>query len=289
MQRLILTVLQAQYTVQGHRIIFGKILWLSVDVVVILTRNHQQAGDQNEVFVSLLGHLCEGQCMDTDYRLLSSRVMDTSNYDPHNKDWKEVPVLVSKNSAKDTLNEKAAICFAKEHQQELHWYHAKDMHRRKVVVDDDLKSKLQSMHSGTTKQHLGRIPLCAGMPVLVTHHFDVEGGIANGSKGIVKQIRYFEGEHDVWYLKSCVVHIKKSIPECMPQLVVHNVPILPDVIDMTFTHPYTKKSCVIKCTQVPVMPAFAMTAHCAQGQAVKHVIIDLESCCGTEVPYVMVS
>lgn len=37
------------------------------------------------------------------------------------------------------------------------------------------------------------------------------------------------------------------------------------------------------------MPAFAMTAHKAQGQTMNSVIVDLESCVGTESPYVMVS
>jgi len=32
-----------------------------------------------------------------------------------------------------------------------------------------------------------------------------------------------------------------------------------------------------------------MTAHCAQGQTMEHVIIDLQSCRGTEAPYVMIS
>jgi len=46
---------------------------------------------------------------------------------------------------------------------------------------------------------------------------------------------------------------------------------------------------MIKRTQLPIAPAFAMTAHKAQGQTLDKVIIDLESCKGTESPYVMVS
>lgn len=69
---------------------------------------------------------------------------------------------------------------------------------------------------------------------------------------------------------------------------MHDVPILPDVIDMNFMHLYTKKSCIM-CTQVPIVPAFAMTVHHAQGQTMQCVIVDLKSCHGTESPYVMVS
>ncbi|KIL57047.1 hypothetical protein M378DRAFT_48892, partial [Amanita muscaria Koide BX008] len=50
-----------------------------------------------------------------------------------------------------------------------------------------------------------------------------------------------------------------------------------------------RDKCVIHCTQVPLLPAFAMTAHRAQGQTLENVIIDLQSCKGTETPYVMIS
>jgi hypothetical protein len=40
---------------------------------------------------------------------------------------------------------------------------------------------------------------------------------------------------------------------------------------------------------VPIVPAYAVTAHRAQGQSMEKVIVDLESCQGTEAPYVMVS
>ena len=59
--------------------------------------------------------------------------------------------------------------------------------------------------------------------------------------------------------------------------------------DMRFVHPYSHKVCTIKCTQVPIMPVFAMTAHKPQGQTMDKVIVDLESCHGMESPYVMLS
>jgi len=47
-----------------------------------------------------------------------------------------------------------------------------------------------------------------------------------------------------------------------------------------------------RCTsrhQVPVVPAFAMTAHKSQGQTMDQAIVDLQNCRGTESPYVMLS
>lgn len=70
----------------------------------------------------------------------------------------------------------------------------------------------------------------------------------------------------------------------MPELPKGYSITLKDRVDMKFTHPYSSKKCTIKCTQVPIMPAFAMTPHKAQGQTLAKVIIDLECCNGTESP-----
>ncbi|TFK58511.1 hypothetical protein BDN72DRAFT_782012 [Pluteus cervinus] len=41
--------------------------------------------------------------------------------------------------------------------------------------------------------------------------------------------------------------------------------------------------------QVPLQPAFCITAHRAQGMTMDRVIVDLSHCSGSESPYVMVS
>lgn len=56
-----------------------------------------------------------------------------------------------------------------------------------------------------------------------------------------------------------------------------------------FKNPYNNEMMSIQCTQVPIVPAFAMTAHKAQGQMMCCTIIDLATCHGTQAPYVMVS
>jgi hypothetical protein len=64
---------------------------------------------------------------------------------------------------------------------------------------------------------------------------------------------------------------------------------LAETVDMTFTHLDSYKKCVLKRTQLPLVPAFAMTAHKAQGKTMEVVVVDLESTRGTESPYVMLS
>src|SRR5882762_6245073 len=58
---------------------------------------------------------------------------------------------------------------------------------------------------------------------------------------------------------------------------------------MSFTHPYSHKHCIIKRRQIPLLPAFALTAHKVQAQTLDKAIIDLNSTWGTESPYVMIS
>lgn len=65
--------------------------------------------------------------------------------------------------------------------------------------------------------------------------------------------------------------------------------MLQDTIELKFRHPHSGKNCQIKRTQLPIAPAFAMTAHKSQGQTMTKIIVDLHSCRGTEAPYVMVS
>ena len=93
------------------------------------------------------------------------------------------------------------------------------------------------------------------------------------------------------YATSCVVESSTITGAPLPTLELHQAVVLQDTINMTFRHPHSGKKCTIRRTQLPILPTFAMTAHKAQGQTMKKVLVDfkLESCKGTESPYVMVS
>ena len=72
-------------------------------------------------------------------------------------------------------------------------------------------------------------------------------------------------------------------------LAMGELPILEDATPMTFTNPYSHKKCSIKRTQLPIVPAFAMTTHKSQGKTLPTAIMDIQSCCRTESVYVMLS
>jgi len=271
---------------RGQENAYGKLLWLSINKAVILTENMRQTGSENEVLNDLLERLREGRCTDSDYNLLSSRVLDNVNV-PW-EEWHDAPIIVTENAQKDALNEHAAIAFAKRTNRDLHWYYAIDTHRGKSV-SDDIQKHLRSLNSGTTNQRLGKIPLVIGMPVMITQNYDVKGGIVNGCTGILKKIRYSTDSNGNRYALSCVVESPSISAEPLSTLPKNHAVVLQETIDIKFQHPHSGKNCQIKRTQLPITPAFAMTAHKSQGQTLKKVIIDLQSCRGTEAPYVMVS
>ncbi|PBK83776.1 hypothetical protein ARMGADRAFT_865186, partial [Armillaria gallica] len=56
----------------------GRLLWLSVDTVVILTQVMHQGGDSNTSFVELLNQLRLGQCTLDDHQALNQRLAENA-------------------------------------------------------------------------------------------------------------------------------------------------------------------------------------------------------------------
>ena len=268
--------------------ILGKLLWLSVNTVVILHETMRQAGPGNAEFVSLLKRLRGGVCTIGDYALLRGRLLQGNNV-TIDEGWASAPVIVTNNATRDAINVRAAYAFAEKTGRDLHWYHAVDTHRRSVITDPALIEALEGQNSGQTKHRLRRIPLVMGMPVSINQNFDVSAGVVNGSWGYVRAVRYSSGEGGRRYLKSCVVDIPNCEDVTVPHLPAHHFPILPDVTELKFEHGASGRRCLIKRKQVPIEPGFAITAHKAQGQTMGKVAVDLAGCSGTELPYVMVS
>jgi hypothetical protein len=277
-----------QTSKRGQENVFGKLLWLSINKVVILKQSMRQTGPENVLFVDLLSRLREGRCTNEDYDLLSSRVLQNM-MDIDWEKWKDTPIIVSENAQKDALNIRAAEAFARRTNQPLHWYHARDTHQRNMVTDPTLNAYLEKLNSGVTNQRLGKIPLVIGMPVMIAQNYDVESGIVNGCTGILKKIRYQKDAQGNRYATSCIVESSTITGAPLSTLDPHQAVVLQDTTNMTFRHPHSGKKCTIQRTQLPILPAFALTAHKAQGQTMEKVLVDLESCKGTESPYVMIS
>ncbi|KAI0821062.1 hypothetical protein BC629DRAFT_1457923, partial [Irpex lacteus] len=94
------------------------------------------------------------------------------------------------------------------------------------------------MPSSSTEQRLGKLPLVLGMRVIVSQNFDVNGGIVNGSTGILKRIRFKLDDNGDRVLTSCVVTLDDETP-ALPGFEPSDAPILADVRSFTIKHPFS--------------------------------------------------
>ena len=276
--------------------VISKILWLSIRKVVIFKEvwrqkiNHvgetAERADSNGQFLELLNRLREGKCTDDDYGLLCTRLATNVNPNWASPDWSDTPMIISQNETKDLLNNSAAITFAKRMGRKLHWYYAADRHNGRLLEDVNLISHLRDLNSSVTNYCLGKLLLVI---IMVASNFDVENGIVNGCSGILKTVRFWVDDNGDRHTLSCVISSESIIGEPLPTLKLHEAVVLTDDKPIQFVHPMSKKKCTIRRMQLPIMPAFAMTAHKSQGLTLQRAFIDLESCKGSESPYVMIS
>ena len=277
-------------TPSGQKTVLGKLLWRSVDTVVLLNEQMRQAGEVNAKFVSLLNRLRDGSCTAEDFELLNTRLISTSHEDLTDELWRSAPAIVSDNAVKDAINVRATLAFAERTNQAVHWFEAIDTYRGTKITDPDVREYMLTQPSGKTGQRLGKFPLVLGMPVIVNQNFDIGSGLVNGSFGYLRDFRSQEDEDGIRSLKSCIVEIPDITCEPLPHLPPKHVAIIPDTVDMRpITHPASGKSCKMRRFQIPLTPGFAMTAHKAQGRTLPHVIVDFAGCRGTKSPYVMAS
>ena len=274
----------------NEAIVFGQLLWRSVTTVVMLTKQMRQEGPENVRFVEMLSRLRDGRCTEEDFDLLNTRLLTTALDKESCHEWHGAPMIVYTNAIKDAINIEATMAFAKRTSQQVHWYHAVDTHKGKPIRDGAISDLLDTLPSNKTGGRVGALPLVLGMPVVLTENIDVAGGIVNGSTGILRKVRYRVDDDDRRFITSCIVELPDVTSDALPNLPPKHVAVLPNNVEMkSFRHPNSGRSCTLRRCQVPLDAAFAITAHKAQGQTMRKVVVDLASCIGTEAAYVMVS
>ena len=269
--------------------IYGKLLWISIKHVIILETVERQRGSGAQELISLLSRLREGRCSTDDFDFLNSRLASRLSSKENIGKWHNAPIIVSENATKDALNIAATQAFARQTGQNLYWYYCTDRHSGDIVNDEGLKQHLLALTSNNTNNRLGRIPLVIGMPVMLMTNFDVLHGIVNGTIGKLKSLQYYVDSDGLRHATSCTIESEHIVGEPLPGLDRNHGVALQDETEMMFIHPYSKKKCKIKRTQLPIQPAFSVTAHKSQGLSLDNVVVDLQSCSGSESPYVMIS
>ncbi|KAK7445783.1 hypothetical protein VKT23_014779 [Stygiomarasmius scandens] len=223
-----------------------------------------------------------------DVALLKTRLASRVQPDWSSKTWATAPLVVSENAVKDAANVEAVKAFAMRTGRPLHWYYASHTHSELDFGNAALREKLCSSKTTNSTKYMGKLPLVVGMPVIITSNFDVGNGVVNGTHGILKKIRYrMDGTHR--HATSCVVQAFHSIGSPMSNLTDMEIPVVEQESEVYYIHPYNGRKLAVSRMQVPILPAFAITCHKAQGRTLDSVVVDLMLCRGSESPYVMLS
>lgn len=85
------------------------------------------------------------------------------------------------------------------------------------------------------------------------------------------------------------IHTPSTRDQPLPYLQPHHSVVIVDTVDVHLWHPFHGGDMKFKCTQVPILPGFAITVHKSQALTLEHAVIDLEGSKGTESHYVMLS
>ena len=212
------------------------------------------------------------------------------------------PAIFPNNDIKCEVNKHRAQVYAAATKQAITWSQAKDKPSSKVLSDKpnivEEKVVWLNRHDKDCGDLYGMLPLAVGMPVALTDHLDrnPEKNLLRGRVGYV----------DSWVLaddEECTFDEERRILRKVPKTVLVQYydwveindelvqvpcpwvidgigrpgvyPVRPWTrawfLDQHRTHPVLS----VKRFQVPLAPAYAMTAHAAQGRTLEAAIIDL--------------
>ncbi|KZV97595.1 hypothetical protein EXIGLDRAFT_607832, partial [Exidia glandulosa HHB12029] len=76
------------------------------------------------------------------------------------------------------------------------------------------------------------LPLVPGMPVIITHNYDIAGGVVNGSRGILKSIRYYIAADGRRHATSCIVTVPSSSDASFCGLPERDYPVMEETAEL---------------------------------------------------------
>ncbi|MCP3663438.1 MAG: ATP-binding domain-containing protein [Gammaproteobacteria bacterium] len=166
------------------------------------------------------------------------------------------------------------LCARKEDYSTLNCSKVNELNSPKVVVyshnEPEWVYRSSSENAGNLVHELR---LCKGMRVMLTNNLNLEAGLTNGSVGTIVGIVYLSRETDRTDIPTVLVQFDgyKGDKGVLDDFGISNVyPV--SAIKHTW---YVNK---IDChrTQLPLMPAYAISIHKSQGLTLERVVLDLE-------------
>ena len=274
----------------------GAYIWRCVETVVILRKNQRQQGDA--LYAELLARIRLGQCRGPsgpqdqgDIGILRGRELSRIAYQDRSElhQFRDAPIIVGRKKLRDLLNARMIQHHARRTGQEVHLYHSRDTIAREVP-DSAVRRVLWSLPSSTTEDSLGRLPLFSGMKVMVQENLAFSNKVVNGTEGVLRDIRYEEGEEG--YRVAIVAYVEISGAGHVSDSLSENiVPIFPESTYFAWDAPASLGGGRhrIARLQLPLLPSYAYTDYKSQGRTLERAVVDIESAQSLQGVYVMLS
>jgi hypothetical protein len=284
----------------------GRSLVLQINTVTKLT---QQMRTEDQKYLTLLNHLRLGETTRADFDYLCTRIIGPGKAVPSLKEkpWCDAPILVFRNQLRTEINNRAAVDKAKETGIPLIVIVAQDKIRSKSAQDDVIYERLLHISDNKTELLPGLLPFVPNMPVLLTDNIACELGLSNGTQGIFRELVYDDQEDSVSLtVKSAVfpsntVYIRKPLyalveinasqletsldglrPKLIPiplikkQFTVPIKQLFGQLFERTQGREKVTQVIQVTRTQLPIVPAFAITTYKAQGLTMNKIVVDLQ-------------
>jgi hypothetical protein len=218
--------------------------------------------------------------------------------------WKSATMLVFRNEVRTKINNLSVFDHAIELNQSPIVIVATDQVRCHDIDNAGLRRFLLTLPDNKTEGLIGYLPIVPNMPIVVTHNIATELHISNGSMGRLINVVYEDKETinnndgirapsfpwNTFYIRRplyALVELPQSNLESpLNGLESTIVPIMPEIkqikVDLKSYLSASQKrllqnktTITITRSQLPIIPAYAMTTHKSQGKTLTHGIIDL--------------
>ncbi|CAF2847168.1 unnamed protein product [Rotaria sp. Silwood2] len=283
----------------------GRSLVLQINTVTKLT---QQMRTEDQKYLTLLNNIRLGETTRADFDYLCTRIIGRGQIVQSLKDkpWCDAPILVFRNQLRTEINNRAALDRAKEAGVALVVVVANDKIRSKSLQDDAIYERLLHLPDNKTELLPGLLPLVPNMPVLLTDNIACELGLSNGTQGIFRELIYDGQENlDGLMVKSDVfpsdtIYIRKPLyalveintsqlettldglrPKLIPiplikkQFTVPTKQLFGRLFESAQSGKIVPQVIQVTRTQLPIVPAFAITTYKAQGLTMNKIVVDL--------------
>ena len=202
--------------------------------------------------------------------------------------FKDAVVIVANNDARYQINKDRAQAYGLESGADVRWALARDVASSAALQSKpcDKKTKMQwlQLPDRSTGDLCGTLPLAVGMPVALTDHWDRsdDKGLLRGSRGYVHSWEWCENDE-----RPSIVYVKFEDADWQldgtPEPGIY--PVWP--VKRAWFLDAGREKPVLKVTrlQVPLTPAFALTAHASQGKTLPAAMADLNVDRRTDVTF----